>query len=100
MQTTTTILERAAFMEALDSLPGLYKKFSDILALVIGGVGESRDINQAEARTIELTRSLGNEVLTSYAKQVEATASTEALDTRGYDRRGKKKSTSTLRLVK
>jgi len=89
-----------AFMAALAIRPALYSRLSDIVALVIGGVGTNRNINLAEEQVIEMTRSLGNEALTSYAQQVAATATAEAQSCREYENLGKKKSTSTLHSVK
>ena len=72
----------------------MYEKVSAIVSLVVGDADTNRNINIAEEQVIEMTRSLGNEALTSYAQQVASTATAEAQSSRDYEHRGKKSSVS------
>ena len=62
-------LNAAAFTANLQKHPALFQRFETILGLIEGGVGCSRNIDDIEALTIELTRGLGNEMLTAAAHQ-------------------------------
>ncbi|MHC1729238.1 MAG: hypothetical protein AB9866_25110 [Syntrophobacteraceae bacterium] len=87
---------KKSFEERMDAIPGLRERFEAILTLTEAEGNGLKTADEAEQRTIEEVRKLGNEVLHAWARTKESLSAAK-LTQEGLEltRHGKKKSTGT-----
>ena len=89
---------KKSFEDRMDEIPGLRERFEAILTISEAEGNELKKADDAEQRTIDEVRKLGNEVLHAWArKREEHTVMQLTAKESKVTKHGKKKSTGTRR---
>ena len=83
---------KRSLMERLEEHPELRQRFEMILEIVENATGDVEKADEAERRTIEAVRQLGNETVQAWAQRQQEKKKNEYAAKAGVNRRKKKRS--------